>query len=246
MGIYESKMRKRLSWIAIENAEQAEWLRAYISQKGWCSNLSTVGWPQKYVISFLDEAMKWDESAETRERCRNLKAAWQTWKKRHKNKQTPKFSEGSYNICIAARNQLEKLSKKNNANFSKVIEQLLLNAQEIEHLQRQLTRVLKEKEYGINIDSGFLASFFADDALAAKAQLVAQQLENKNYYDRKETAEKLTKARVSIREKSAELRKVKSKMKNLQEETDALKAESQHFQDLAQKAKKELEQYLAE
>ncbi|WP_147378793.1 hypothetical protein [Motilimonas pumila] len=240
------KMEKRLSWITPQEPRQAEWLRGYISQKGWYSNTPFSGWASNYVTSFLTEAITWDENADTRERCRNLKAAWQSWDKRDKNKRTQKFSEGSYTISSAARNQLEMLAKDGNSSFSGIIEELLLNAQEIKHLQKQLARVLKEKDYGRSVNCNFLSTFFADDMLMAKAELVTQQLEKRNSYEKSTSKEKLGKARDTIKEKTAELLEVKSKLKALQAETDTLKAENKKLQDLAQEAQKELDQYLAE
>ncbi|EGR2323858.1 hypothetical protein D0267_14275 [Vibrio alginolyticus] len=185
-----SKMEKRLSWITPQDPRQAEWLRGYISQKGWYSHISSHVWARDYVNSFLAEAMTWSENADTREQCRNLKAAWQSWDKRDKNKRTQKFSEGSYTISSAARNQLERLAKDGNSSFSGVIEELLLNAQEIKHLQKQLTRVLKEKDYNRSVNCNFLSTFFADDMLMAKAALVTQQLEKRNSYEKSTSKEK--------------------------------------------------------
>ncbi|NOI25372.1 hypothetical protein [Vibrio mediterranei] len=194
----------------------------------------------------MAEAMTWSESADTREQCRNLKAAWQSWDKRDKNKRTQKFSEGSYTISSDARNQLERLAKDGNYSFSGVIEELLLNAQEIKHLQKQLARVLKEKDYGRRVDCEFLSTFFADDALISKANLVTQQLEKKNRYDRQADAEKLVKAKASIKEKATELCKAENQLKALQIEIEALRAENQKLQDVAQEAQSELDKYLAE
>ncbi|EPA0532317.1 hypothetical protein ACQZND_003783 [Vibrio alginolyticus] len=185
-----SKMEKRLSWITPQDPRQAEWLRGYISQKGWYSHISSHVWARDYVNSFLAEAMTWSENADTREQCRNLKAAWQSWDKRDKNKRTQKFSEGSYTISSAARNQLERLAKDGNSSFSGVIEELLLNAQEIKHFQKQLTRVLKEKDYNRSVNCNFLSTFFADDMLMAKAALVTQQLEKRNSYEKSTSKEK--------------------------------------------------------
>ncbi len=240
------KMEKRLSWITPQEPRQAEWLRGYISQKGWYSNTPFSGWASSYVTSFLTEAMTWDENADTRERCRNLKAAWQSWDKRDKNKQSHKFSEGSYTISSAARNQLERLAKDGNSSFSGVIEELLLNAQEIKHLQKQLARVLKEKDYGRRVDCDFLSTFFADDALASKANLVTQQIEKKNKYERQADKDKLVKARASIKVKAAELCKAESQLKALQIEIEALRAENQKLKDTALEAQNELDRYLAE
>ncbi|HCH6462463.1 hypothetical protein [Vibrio alginolyticus] len=241
-----SKMEKRLSWIAPQDQRQADWLKAYIAQKGWCSHIPSNQWSSHYVASFLTEAKTWSENADTREQCRNLKAAWQSWDKRDKNKRTQKFYEGSYTISSAARNQLERLAKDGNCSFSGVIEELLLDAQEIKHLQKELARVLKEKDYGRSVNCNFLSTFFADDMLMAKAELVTQQLEKRNSYEKSTSKEKLGKARDTIKEKTAKLLQVNSKLKALQAENDMLKAENKKLQDLALEAQKELDQYLAE
>ena len=150
------KMKKRLEWIDKSDDVMIQWLLNYAQQHRWIyPNDRKRDTPSQRLERFLKSAHGWEEHAETREQCRNMKSAWKSWKKREDNRNSHAFSEGNYTISMAARKELERLAKRNNCSFSQVIDTLLKNAKELERLQRTLNKELE--------DTDVLATFFTDD-----------------------------------------------------------------------------------
>jgi hypothetical protein len=191
--LINKKMVKRLDWITSEDEKQSEqerklnWLChhltnnklnneiSFINEKTASNNFDT---SLIYFIElFLNEANYWSESADTREDCRNLKAAWKAWDKRDKNKNKQSFVEGSYTISVKARKELESLANgKPRKSFSSVIETLLLDATSIKLLQQQLKKNTKNTSHGIRLTYDFLSSFFSDEKVHDQASAINQVL----------------------------------------------------------------------
>lgn len=130
MNDYNPKMGKRLSWIHEKNQEQALWIRTHISSKK--KKDPSLGFPDsetryigEYISKFINLANGWPETSESREFCRNLKAAWNMYIKRKNNK---KMVEGSYSISTKARKKLESLAKRDNSSLSNIIEGLITDS----------------------------------------------------------------------------------------------------------------------
>ena len=177
------KMEKRLAWIDLEDTRQVTQLSEYLSKtySKWSipsdrrPSFFEVN-PKKYMTQFVEDVKYCTENASTRENCRNLKAAWLAWDKRDKNKKNPKICEGSYTISVKARAELEKLAKKEtNNNFSSVIEYLLINAKEIDQLQKQLKKALKDRTYNRRLDLNFFSTLFSSDHVKDQANLITQE-----------------------------------------------------------------------
>ena len=157
-----TKMKKRLEWIDKNDALMVKWLIGYIQQHGWDFQFHSGNETQiDYIERFLKSANSWEESAQTREQCRNMKSAWKGWKKREDNRKNKTIAEGNYTISMAARKELEQLAKKNKCSFSKVIETLLVNAKDIEHLQKALNKPFKDRNYCYPRKHSILCYFFS-------------------------------------------------------------------------------------
>ena len=122
-------MKKRLSWIKKSDQVQAKWIEGFIKKvmgqyQALYFPMRNVHYQEGYVSKFMECAKSWDEIAENREFCRNLKAAWNMHTKR---KSRTKMVEGSYVISTQAKKTLASLAKDNNRSLSKTIEILLIN-----------------------------------------------------------------------------------------------------------------------
>ncbi|HBH7893875.1 hypothetical protein P3531_21510 [Vibrio parahaemolyticus] len=197
-----SKMKKRLEWIDKNDALMAQWLVGYISQHEWIFPLNSGNeTPSDYIDRFLKNAHSWEENAQTREQCRNMKSAWKSWKKREDNRKNATIAEGSYTISITARKELERLAKRHNCSFSKVIESLLLNAKEIEHLQKAIKKPLEKANHGYRVNTDFLATFFTDDKAHQQAEIITQSLRQEIENNKKQHRKDLEKLKQDLKSK---------------------------------------------
>ncbi|MCA2454541.1 MULTISPECIES: hypothetical protein [Vibrio] len=172
-----SKMKKRLSWINPTDQKQAEWLAKYIAKKQ--GNTKSINGsyllPQQSVEEFLLIATSWPEDSSSRERCRNLKAAWNSWKKRKQTKN--KVVEGTYTISITARKELERLAKREKCSLSHVVETTLLNAKNIERQTKELQRIIENARPGTRIDTNYICMLFNKDVFLKKLDSTTLQHE---------------------------------------------------------------------
>lgn len=156
-------MQKRLNWINPTDQKQAEWLVKYLAKK--LGNTESINGsnlpPQQSVEEFLLIATNWPEDSSSRERCRNLKAAWNSWKKRKQTKN--KVVEGTYTISLTARKELERLAKREKCSLSHVIETTLLNAKNIERQTKELQRIIENARLGTAIDTNYIRILFNKD-----------------------------------------------------------------------------------
>lgn len=144
MRNYNLKMEKRLSWININNQDQAQWIEQYIKLNAIPRYINlplNIPTQIRYISSFMEHAKYWEETAENREFCRNLKAAWNMRIKRKNNK---KMVEGSYSISTKARKKLESLAKKNSCSLSSMIEMLITDGDSIRKPANELNIELNE------------------------------------------------------------------------------------------------------
>lgn len=207
------KMTKRLSWIDAQDSKQASFLSNYLSRHDnfWISKSFVdvrMHSAEEVVKKFLDLADTWEENAENRELCRNMKSAWKTWERRQKNKNTK--SENSYTISKEARNKLEKLSRQNNVTMSTTVERLIMQAEEIQNLQKQLHNLLKNcslGKYGIRSFTEVLLTLLAEDPSKAQNDLLRKQITDEisqNYKNEKqklkERFEKLRNEKIKLEE----------------------------------------------
>ncbi|PMG44094.1 hypothetical protein BCU90_23330 [Vibrio lentus] len=196
-----TKMKKRLEWIDKNDALMVQWLIGYIQQHGWVLLFNSGSETQiDYIERFLKSANSWEESAQTREQCRNMKSAWKGWKKREDNRKNKTIAEGNYTISMAARKELEQLAKKNKCSFSKVIETLLVNAKDIEHLQKTLNKPFKDKNYGYRVNTQFFATFFQNDTAHQQAKAMTQMLQQEIALNKKQSREELEKLKKNLKE----------------------------------------------
>lgn len=170
-----SKMKKRLSWINPTDQKQAEWLAKYLAKK--LGNTKSINGsyltPQQSVEEFLLIATSWPEDSSSRERCRNLKAAWNSWKKRKQTKN--KVVEGTYTISLTARKELERLAKREKCSLSHVIETTLLNAKNIERQTKELQRILENARLETAIDTNYIRMLFNKDVFIKQLDSLLQQ-----------------------------------------------------------------------
>ncbi|MGY6496206.1 hypothetical protein [Vibrio parahaemolyticus] len=196
------KMTKRLEWIDKNNELLTLWLVGYIQQHHWAFPFySDKQSPTEYVAQFIEKAHCWEETAQTREQCRNMKSAWKSWKKRDDNRKNKTVIEGNYTISMAARKELEQLAKQQNCSFSKVIETLLLNAIEVEHLQKEINKNLKKANHGYRVNTDFLATFFADDKAHQQAEIMTQALKQEIENNKKQHRKELEKLKQDLKSK---------------------------------------------
>lgn len=196
------KMKKRLEWIDKNDELLTLWLVGYIPQHNWALPFNSDKQSRiEYVDQFIERAHCWEESAQTREQCRNMKSAWKSWKKREDNRNNKTIAEGNYTISMTARKELEQLAKRHNCSFSKVIENLLLNAKEIEHLQKEINKNLKKANHGYRVNADFLATFFADDKAHQQAEIMTQALKQEIENNKKQHRKELEKLKQDLKSK---------------------------------------------
>ncbi|MDW2202514.1 hypothetical protein R7007_12670 [Vibrio sp. 1636] len=168
-------MKKRLSWINPTDQKQAEWLAKYIAKKQ--GNTKSINGsyrpPQQSVEEFLLIATSWPEDSSSREQCRNLKAAWNSWKKRKQTKN--KVVEGTYTISITARKELERLAKREKCSLSHVVETTLLNAKNIERQTKELQRIIENERLETAIDTNYIRMLFNKDVFIKQLDSLLQQ-----------------------------------------------------------------------
>ncbi|MDG2632482.1 hypothetical protein P7M35_21820 [Vibrio parahaemolyticus] len=195
-------MKKRLEWIDKNDELLTLWLVGYIQQHGWEPKFNSDSESTtNYLAQFIEKAHYWEESAQTREQCRNMKSAWKSWKKREDNRNNKTIAEGNYTISMTARKELEQLAKRHNCSFSKVIENLLLNAKEIEHLQKEINKPLKKANHSYRVNTNFLATFFADDKAHQQAEIMTQALKQEIENNKKQHRTELEKLKQDLKSK---------------------------------------------
>lgn len=187
------KVEKRLLWLT-RNLDERKvlWLINYVEKNtlNWDVNNFDIPPPIRnpgieptsdFCEKYIQYVLHSKESPRTRENCRNLKAAWIAWDKRDKNRISPSFIEGNYKISVQARAQLENLATIETENglsrrgsFSSVIENLLLNSKEIEHLQKELRKYLTKTNYGFRVEANFLSTFFCNEKTQVQAEMINQ------------------------------------------------------------------------
>lgn len=201
-----SKMKKRLEWIDENNDLMVQWLVRYIQQHESGAKFNYGHETQTgYIKRFLKDASSWEENAQTREQCRNMKSAWKSWKKRVDNRYNKTIAEGNYTISIAARKELERLAKQQNCSFSQVIDALLINAKDIEHLQRALNKSLKEVNYGYRVNTQFLSTFFADEKAYQQTEIMTQNLKQEIENNKKQHRKELEKLKEKLKDAQKEI-----------------------------------------
>lgn len=231
-----SKMIKRLDWIDPKNQEQASWICTYLKAKNLGSDKADIEGFIDPVGEFIKAASEFPENADTRELMRNMKAAWKLWEKREKNRTSKKFSEGAYSISLAARKELEKLARQKKSSFSQVIEDLLVNAEGIERVQRELKRQLKKGERFGHVNVDFLSTIFSDDVVKEQAKLLTQELETQKKKQEKELKDKQKKALETIREKAQKISSLENEVEELKAQLLKLTDKNKQLENTAKKA----------
>lgn len=237
LALKNEKMDKRLKWFNTSDDRQTTWLVTHLSKNNlpWgCStpqNIDKDGQQKtniEYASEFIEQAQFWPETADTREGCKNLKAAWKAWDKRDRNKDNPTFVEGSYSISVLARKELERLAKSetDDNSFSTVIDTLLLNAKEVKHLQKQLNIKLKDANYGMLVNTNFLSTFFSDDKSIEQAIILTQEFEQKIKTQEQEHKSKLQESIKNNDEKTnllnEDIKQLKKQIKTLNDDVSDL------------------------
>lgn len=200
------KMQKRLEWVDRNDKILIQWVAEYVHKSGWqLPPDKTSDTAEEYVDAFLENARFFEETATIRENCRNMKSAWYSKKKRMDNKQNKTIVEGYYTISITARKELERLATQHNHNFSKVIDTLLINAKKIEHLQRDLSKSLKEVNYGYRVNTQFLSTFFADEKAYQQTEIMTQNLKQEIENNKKQHRKELEKLKEKLKDAQKEI-----------------------------------------
>ncbi|HDM8069819.1 hypothetical protein [Vibrio harveyi] len=236
----KNKMIKRLDWIDPKNPEQASWICTYLKAKNWGSYKEDIEGFIDPVGEFLRAAYELPENADTREGLRNMKAAWKQWEKREKNRTSKKISEGAYSISLTARKELEKLARHKKSSFSKVIEDLLVNAEGIERVQRELKKQLKKGERFGHVNVDFLSTIFSDDVVKEQAKLLTQELETQKKKQEKEHKDKQKKALATIKEKAQKISSLENEIKELKGQLLELTNKNKHLENAAKEAQDDL------
>jgi hypothetical protein len=211
------KMEKRLSWINTNNQEQVQWIEQFIKLKAVMLYQSLpfplvhIFYQEGYVSKFMEYAKSWDEIAENREFCRNLKAAWNMWLKRKNDK---KGVKGSYTISIHGRKKLESLAKKSGRSFSSVIERLITDADSIRKPANELNIELNEP---IQINELIDHAEFIQKLESKDKELLSiqQDLESRD--------KELLSVQQDLESKDKELLSIKQKLENTEKELSSPK-----------------------
>ncbi|WP_300179812.1 hypothetical protein [uncultured Aliivibrio sp.] len=193
------KMVKRLAWIDLDNPKQVLWIDHYLRRMGLFSvkneiNISYRATPHEFVNEFIQRLPLSEDTPYWKEKCRNLKAAWKAHEKRNN---TSVMFEGTYNISKEARKELERLAKQNNCSMSNIINDLLLKAKDVEHLQHKLTHELK-KTSSRKFDLNLLSTFFTENTAYQQALLIRQEALSEMEQQKKEHREQITNLKKQI------------------------------------------------
>ncbi|PJC87701.1 hypothetical protein CSW98_00810 [Vibrio sp. HA2012] len=209
-----SKMIKRLDWIDPSNKEQVNWICSYLKAKNWTDG-GDIDQLVDLIGEFREYALKLPETADTREALRNMKAAWKQWAKRESNRRSKEFAEGAYTISLEAREELNKLAMQNGCSLSQVIETLLINAAEIDHLQKELqTEVKRAKDKRLHrFNSDFLSTFFSSTPIQEQVKLLTQNIENQKADEEKKHQEQMEKSLNAIKDKAEKIISLETEVK---------------------------------
>jgi hypothetical protein len=245
-----NKMEKRLKWLNPDEDRQSAWLAKHLINNPLKSDISILKSPppfssynstNNFTKIFLECAYCWPETPNTREICKNLKAAWKSWDKRNKNEKNPTFHESSYSISIKARAELERLAKgKTKKSLSSVIDTLLLDAVSIKTLQKQLNKVIKGANCGVRLHYDFFSTFFSDDKVNEQAAIINQKLNQDLAFKENELKNEKIKSTILEDENS----KSKNEMDRMRERIVSFEEENYKLKKSEEAAKKELDDYL--
>jgi hypothetical protein len=131
-------LKDRLSWI--KNTEkQATWLHNYLSKQGWFEDSTYDAAFKEQGTEFLTSIKnEWSDKRNTaieRERISKARSAWNSYAKKSKNQ--------TYSLSPEAKNKVNQLAKKNNITRSKVIEELIMQADSLNTLEGKIRKLLK-------------------------------------------------------------------------------------------------------
>lgn len=245
-----NKMVKRLKWLTPGEDRQSTWLAKHLINNPLKSGIPTLKTPppfscynstNNFTKIFLECAYCWPETSNTREICKNLKAAWKSWDKRNKNEKNPTFHESSYSISIKARAELERLAKgKTKKSLSSVIDTLLLDAVSIKTLQKQLNKVIKGANCGVRLHYDFFSTFFSDDKVNEQAAIINQKLNQDLAFKENE----LKNEKIKYANMEEENSKLNTEMYSLRKKVVLLEEENSKLKKSEEVAKKELDDYI--
>ena len=138
-------LRDRLSWISSTD-KQAIWLHNYLSKQGWFDRYSYADIFDKQGTEFLTSIKyEWSRKINTateRERISKARSAWNSYAKESKNQ--------TYSLSSEAKNKVNQLANKNNITRSRVIERLIMQAENMDQLELRIRKLLKS----INVTNG--------------------------------------------------------------------------------------------
>ncbi|SGZ08022.1 Putative uncharacterized protein [Moritella viscosa] len=131
-------LKDRLSWI--KNTEkQATWLHNYLSKQGWFEG-STYAYMfneqgTEFLTSIKYEWSKKRNTAIERERISKARSAWNSYTKKSKNQ--------TYSLSLEAKNKINQLATRKDITRSKVIEELVMQADSLDKLEGKIRKLLK-------------------------------------------------------------------------------------------------------
>lgn len=131
-------LKDRLGWIS-NTSKQAIWLYNYLMKQGWFESSRYNDIFNKQGGEFLTLIKsEWSHrcnTAEERERINKARSAWNSHSKKSKNQ--------TYSLSSEAKKKVEQFAKKNDITRSRVIEELIMQADSLNKLEAKIRKLLR-------------------------------------------------------------------------------------------------------
>ena len=227
-------LKERLKWIT-QSETQATWLKNYLNNRNWFNDsiyeniFDTQG--EEFLELIKYEWALLDNTADERERISKARSAWNSHSKKSKNQ--------TYSLSDDVTKRINYLAKKHDITRSRVIEELVKQTDDIDKLEgkiRKLIKVIETKD-----DDGYLIKYriksisdvFKVNELKEELEAATEILRNKEF--EQDSPQELTDEKEYLRN---ELRELNIQLKKT-------KANCAIYQEVAEKAKTELNEYLS-
>ncbi|ANU35655.1 hypothetical protein [Vibrio scophthalmi] len=227
-------LKERLKWIT-QSEKQAIWLKIYLKNRGWFDNSIYGDIFDTHGKEFLDLIRyEWgllDNTANERERISKARSAWNSYSKETKNQ--------TYSLSPDVTKRINYLAKKHDITRSRVIEELVKQTDDIDRLEgkiRKLLKVIEVKDddgYSIKYLTQSINDVFNVNELKEELEAATEMLRNKEF--EQDSPLELTDEKEYLRN---ELKELNIKLKKSKEDCAI-------YQEVAEKAKAELNEYLS-
>lgn len=227
-------LKERLKWITLSE-RQATWLKSYLHNRDWFKDSIYDDIFDSQGVEFLELIKNaWGSlrnTAEERERINKARSAWNSYSKKSKNQ--------TYSLPPEATKKVNKLAKEQDITRSKVIVELIMQADLIDKLEGKIRKLLKavaiksNDGYSIEYLTHSVSEVLKINALKEKLETATERLREKDL--EQDTVQELTE----------ENERLLSKLSEVTTQLNQSKKECVKYQEEAEQAQSEVDELLA-